>query len=387
MTPFSPEMRRNPYPLYAQIRSASPVFHFEPTDVFMVLDHEGTKRVLTDHETFGSNVSPGSSVERWIIFMDPPRHSRLRALVNRAFTAAAVHGLEPRIRELSRTLLDAVAARGELDLVGEYALPLPLMVIAEMLGTPASDWRRLHAWSDVMLGLSLTITGGEEAERAQARYVETTAEMQRYLEPLLDERRTTPRNDLFTRLLQAEVDGERLSVERILGFFQLLLIAGHETTTNLISNAILSLLEHPEERARLDADPTLLPSAIEETLRYRAPVQATFRVTKREVTLHGRTIGEGKLVLPMIGAANRDPAVFADPDRFDVGRTPNPHLAFGHGIHFCIGAPLSRLEAKIALPDILSRLRHLRFASDAPWRPRDALHVHGPSQLLLRFDP
>jgi cytochrome P450 len=188
-------------------------------------------------------------------------------------------------------------------------------------------------------------------------------------------------------LVHAEVDGEHLTEPEILGFFQLLLIAGSETTTNLLNNAILCLIENPDQLARLRSMPDLLPSTIEEVLRYRSPVQWMFRATRREVEIHGQTIPAGKLVLPIIGAANRDPRQFPDAGRFDTARDPNPHIAFGHGIHFCLGAALSRLEARIALPDLLERLKGLELAIREPWEPRKALHVHGPARLPIRFEP
>ena len=192
---------------------------------------------------------------------------------------------------------------------------------------------------------------------------------------------------MLTKLCEAEVDGDHLTEQEILGFFQLLLIAGSETTTNLLNNAILCLIEHPDQFARLRATPALMPSAIEEVLRYRSPVQWMFRATQRDVEVDGQTIPAGKLVLPIIGSANRDPQQFRDAGRFDIARDPNPHIAFGHGIHFCLGAPLSRLEARIALPDLLERLKGLELASHEPWEPRKALHVHGPARLPIRFEP
>jgi cytochrome P450 len=191
----------------------------------------------------------------------------------------------------------------------------------------------------------------------------------------------------LTRLVEAEVDGERLSQKEILGFFQLLLVAGTETTTNLINNALLCLVENPEQLARLKSTPNLLPSAIEEVLRYYTPVQWVFRGTRRDVEMHGQVIPAGSLVLPGIGSANRDPKQFRDPDRFDMLRDPNPHIAFGHGIHFCLGAALSRLEARIALAELLERMRSFELASDQPWQPRQALHVYGPASLPIRFEP
>jgi cytochrome P450 len=260
------------------------------------------------------------------------------------------------------------------------------MVIAELLGAPVDDWRRLRAWSDAMMALANTVAAGPEAERAVARFRAAHAEMRDYLVPLLAHRRAAPADDLLTRLTAAEVDGEWLTDDEILAFFQLLLFAGHETTTNLLDNAVLAFHEHPEQLARLRATPQLLPSAIEEVLRYRSPVQATFRVAMHDVTLHGQTIPARALVLAMIGSANRDPRQFGDAERFDVGREPNLHVAFGHGIHFCVGAPLARLEARVALPMLLEHLGEFAPATEG-WEPREAFHVLGPSRLPLRFAP
>jgi cytochrome P450 len=262
-----------------------------------------------------------------------------------------------------------------------------LMVIAEMLGVPVADRSQFTRWSDVMLSLSYVVPGGEHATKASEDFFALKAEMGAYLAGLLDERRIVPKDDLLTKLVEAEVDGQRMTDDEILGFFQLLLIAGSETTTNLLNNAILCLLEHPDQFARLQATPDLMPSTIEEVLRYRSPVQWMFRATRHDVEVRGQRIPAGKLVLPIIGSGNRDPQQFRDAARFDITRDPNPHIAFGHGIHFCLGAPLSRLEARIALPDLLQRLRGLELASREPWEPRKALHVHGPSHLPIRFEP
>ena len=385
---FSDEVRRNPYPAYEQLRSRSPVLHEPHSGLWMVFDYESVKRALQDHEAFSSIVAPPSAMtSQWLVFTDPPRHSKLRALILRAFTPRAVASLEPRILALSHELLDRTSARGEMDLAADFSVPLPLMVIAEMLGVPTEDQPRFKRWSDVMMALGYAVAGTEEAARVQREFSEVTGEMRLYVRDLASQRRAAPRDDLLTRLVEAEVEGERLTEDELLGFVQLLLSAGHETTTNLIDNAFLCFLEHPEQLARLRAEPGLLPSAIEEVLRYRSPVQAMFRVTRTEVSLHGQVIPPGKMVLAMIGSANRDPRRFQDPDRFDISREPNPHIAFGHGIHFCIGAPLSRLEARVGLSVLLERMRDFSLASDAPWEPRRAIHVHGPTRLPIRFTP
>jgi cytochrome P450 len=377
---FPEELRRNPYPMYAQLRGSAPVLHNVQADLFFLFDYDSVKRALTDHESFSSAVVPSGATSQWLMFIDAPRHTKLRALITRAFTPRAVTDLEPRIREISRALLQPLS--GEIDLVAEYAVPLPLMVIAEMLGAPAGDYARFRHWSDAILGLIHSVSADEKKAAAEQAFRDVTEEMRGYLSELLASRRREPQEDLLTRLLHAEVEGQRLSEEEILGFFQLLLVAGHETTTNLISNTIVSFAEHPHELQRLRDNPSLLPSAIEEVLRYRSPVQATFRRARRAIELHGQTIEEGKLLLPMMGSANRDPAHFSEPDRFDITRDPNPHIAFGHGLHFCIGAPLSRLEARVAIPDLLARIDKLEIGD---WPPREAFHVHGPARLSVRL--
>jgi cytochrome P450 len=382
---FCDDMRRDPYPVYDQLRAGSPVFHVPPPfDAWLIFDYDGVKRALHDHDTFSSGVP---APRNWFIFFDPPRHTKLRGLISRAFTPRVVANLEPRIRELSRDLLDQAIERGEMDLATDYSVPLPMKVIAGMIGIPDAEWPRFKRWSDGILKISYGRSGGEAAAAAMQEFRAVTAEMDAYLTDMIAQRRARPLDDLLTRLIEAEVDGERLTQEEILGFFQLLVVGGQETTTNLINNAILCFVEHPDQLARLRAAPDLLPSAIEEVLRYRSPLQWVMRTPRRDVEVHGQVIPAGKLVLLLIGSANRDPRQFRDADRFDITRDPNQHLAFGHGIHSCSGAPLARLESRIALADLLERLKSFRLASDRPWEPRRALHVHGPARLPVRFAP
>ena len=385
INPFSEEVRRNPFPLYDQMRRASPVFHAPPPfDMWMVFDYEGVKRVLSDHDLFSSAVP---APPNWFTFLDPPRHTKLRTLISRAMTPRVVAGLEPQIRRLSHELLQAAVDRGEMDLINDYAVPLPMKVIAAMVGIPPSDWQLYRRWSDDVLKLSYTLRGLDDLQAAAAMdaFHKATAEMDAYLAEMLKSRRAAPQEDLLTGLANAEVDGQRLTHAQILGFFQLLLVAGQETTANLISNAVLCLLENPAQLALLQERMDLLPLAIEEVLRYRSPLQWVMRTPQREVELHGETIPPGQLMLVMIGSANRDSRQFADADRFDIRRDPNPHLAFGLGIHFCLGAPLARMEARIALTDLLTRLKGISL-TEACWEPRQALHVHGPTRLPIRFE-
>jgi cytochrome P450 len=226
-----------------------------------------------------------------------------------------------------------------------------------------------------------------EAATAMTSFREVTTEMNAYLADMISQRRARPADDLLTRLIEAEVDGERLTQHEILGFFQLLVVAGQDTTSSLITNTLLCLFDNPEQFARLKKQPELLASTIEEALRYRSPFQWLMRTPKEPIELHGQSLKPGELILAMVGSANRDPKQFQNADRFDITRNPNPHIAFGHGIHSCLGAALSRMEAKIAVADLLERCPNIERASDEPWEPRKALHVHGPTRLPVRWQP
>ncbi len=380
---FSDENRRNPYPLYSRMRREAPVFKVPPPfDAWLIFDYDGVKRVLHDHDSFSNRVP---APDNWFIFKDPPQHTKLRALISKAFSPQIIVSLEPRIRQLSHDLLDRVVDRGEMDLAADFAVPLPMKVIAKMMGISEDDWPQFKAWSDVILKISYSRGGDEESRKVMAEFRQVTAVMNDYLAAMIYDRHESPQDDLLGNLVAAEVDGHRLSQSEILGFFQLLIVAGQETTANLINNAILSLLENPDQLARLRSNMDLLPSAIEETLRYRAPLQWMMRTPTRPIELQGRTLLPGQLVLPIIGSANRDEKQFDRAGEFDIARDPNPHIAFGHGIHFCLGAALARTEAKIALTDLLQRLGDIRLATEDPWEPRKALHVHGPARLPIRY--
>lgn len=381
---FSDDVRRNPFPLYDEMLAGPGVFHVPPPfDAWLIFDYDGVKRVLCDQDAFSSAVP---APRNWFLFQDPPQHTKLRALISRAFTPRVVANLEPRIRQLSRELLDRAIERGEFDLAEMFSIPLPMKVIAELIGVPAADWARFKRWSDGILKISYARSGGAEAAQAASEFMSVTAEMDAYLRAMIDDLRSSPKDDLLTRLVEAEVDGQRLTQAEILGFFQLLVVGGQETTANLINNAVLCLVDNPGELARLRANPELLPSAIEEMLRYRSPLQWVMRTPKRDLDWRGQRIPAGQLVLPIIGAANRDRRYFEEPSRFNIARDPNPHLAFGHGGHFCLGAPLARLEARIALGDFLARVKSFELTSSEPWTPRQALHVHGPARLPIRCE-
>ena len=351
--------------------------------MWMLFDYDNVHRALSDHETFSSKHGPVD----WLIFQDPPKQVQLRALISKAFTPRSIVILQPQIQELSRELLSHVLDRGEMDLAREFAVPLPMRVIAQLLGVPTSELDRFTRWNDVILEMSYLVGAAPSAETSALfhKFLATTGEMSEYLAGVLAQRREDQKDDLLTRLAHAELDGQRLTHQDILGFFQLLLLAGSETTTNLINNAILCFIEFPDQLELLRRRRELLESAIEEVLRFRSPLQWMYRVAKRDVQLGGQTIPQGELVLSVIGSANRDGKHFKDAERFDITRDPNPHLAFGHGTHFCLGAALARLEAKIALSELLAALDDIRLASAEPWEPRKGLHVHGPSRLPIRF--
>jgi cytochrome P450 len=354
--------------------------------VWMLFDYASVKRAMDDHATFSSRVThPGGRAPEWLVFLDPPRHSRLRSVVMRAFTPRTIAALEPRIREISRSLLTPLIHGETVDFVADYATPLPTMVIADLIGIPMADQARFAQWSQVIVNLSYAIAGGAAAALAIQAHAVVRAEMMSYVAHLAADRRLAPREDLMTTLATVVVDGARLTDEEILGFFQLLLSAATETTTNLIDNAVICLSDHPDQQARLRVAPQLVPAAIEEVVRFRSPAQVVFRQTMSAVELHGQTIPADRFVLAMVGSANRDPSHFANAEQFDVARDPNPHIAFGHGIHFCLGAALARTEARVALSDLFELTSDITLASSEPWEPRQALHVHGPTRLPVRL--
>ena len=345
-----------------------------------VLGHPEASTVLNDPAAFSSDLSAlQPAQDDFALFqrgnfvnMDPPQHRKLRTLVSQAFTPKVVADLEPRIAELTTHLLDEAGER--FDLIDALAYPLPVIVIAELLGVPASDRGLFRTWADVLLGQKVdpdqTLT--EVSERALTAIAPTMHEMNAYFLEHIRSRRAGPGNDLTSRLVQAEVDGERLADEEIIGFVGLLLIAGHITTTATLGNSVLSFQEHQDAAAEIRADPTLLPAAIEEVLRVRTPFPRLGRITRVDTEVGGVRIPAGQVVIPWLAAANRDERVFAAPHRFDVHRKPNPHLTFGHGIHFCLGAPLARLEARVALRLLLERYRDVEVAADevqhrSPW--------------------
>ena len=364
--PYSPSFRQDPYPVYRRLRDEYPVYHNEELGFFAISRYDDIVAALQDVETFSSSNALGIGAPKEVLdqipmmmLLDPPRHGQLRALVNRAFTPRRVAGLEPRIRALARSLVDDFIERGSCDLVEHFSGPLPATVIAELLGVPAEDGLMFKEKSTAIV--TQDAKGGGDLDFTPA------IELMLYMTAAYDERRKQPRDDLMSALLEAEIDGVRLSQEELLGFAFLLLVAGNETTTNLISNAVGLLDQYPDQRRQLVDDPSLLPAAIEEFLRFESPVQGLSRTPRKDSVIHGCTVPEDAQLLLLYASANRDERRIDDPERFDISRDPKPHLAFGFGTHFCLGASLARLEAKIALEELLARAPEFRvdFASSA----------------------
>jgi cytochrome P450 len=314
---------------------------------------------------------------------DPPDHTRLRSLVSTAFTPRVVEGLRPRIQQIVDDLITRAEAAGGMDVIEEFAYPIPVNVICEMLGVPVADHERFRGWSlDIARGLdSIWLPPDSEIPRRSAASRHAISD---YFRGLIAQRRASPRSDLLSALIAAEAAGDKLSEEELVATCILLLIAGHETTVNLIGNGMLALLRHPAELRRLRESPGLITSAVEELLRYDGPVQRTARVASADATIGGRTIAKGDMVMPFIAAADRDPAQFPEPDRLDLSRSDNRHIAFGWGIHFCLGAPLARIEGQIAIDALVRRLPGLELATHEP-EYRQSLTLRGLKTLPVKF--
>ncbi len=385
--PFLLEIREDPYPTYQALRAQDPVHWSDVMGAWVLTRHTDITRVLRESvfsadrfrgENRGRQI-PGD-MPRSLLALDPPDHTRLRTLVSKAFTPRVVEGLRRRIQDLVDGLLDRLAPQGGMELIADFAYPLPVTVIAEMLGVPPQDWERFRAWSHTLAASLDPMISGEQLQRALA----ARSALADYFRGIVAERRRAPRDDLITGLIAAEERGDVLSELELLIMCNLLLVAGHETTVNLIGNGLLALLRHPEEAERLRADPGLTETAVEELLRYDSPVQLTSRVAIEDVQVSGKLIRKGQEVITLLGAGNRDPEQFQDPDRLDLGRHPNPHLSFARGIHFCLGAPLARLEGQIALGTLITRFPTLRLTPARPqWR--ETIVLRGLASLPVSF--
>jgi cytochrome P450 len=316
-----------------------------------------------------------------MISTDPPRHQQLRSLVSQAFTHKAVDALEPRIREIVNQLLDDVLDQGTMDIIHDLSIPLPVTVIAEMLGVPPADRPRFKHWSDVVVGLA----NFEENIDPSVLMNPDVLEMSQYFFNMITERRQAPKDDLISGLLAAHIDDQQLNEIELLGFCALLLVAGNETTTSLLGNAMQVFAERPDAWQELRQKPELLDSAIEELLRFRSPVQSMFRVAIEDVEVAGTVIPANARVVAWIGSANHDEAQFPDAERFDIARQPNRHLAFGKGIHYCLGAPLARLEARIAMQALLERISTFNIAPGFQPERHPSLIMLGLRSLPIQF--
>lgn len=375
---------------FRRMRVDEPVSRDEKAGVWHVFSYADTARILGDQAAFSSDFSAITPAQEDVdLFIrgnflrkDPPQHRKLRTLVSTAFTPRMVDELAPRIAAITNELLDRMKGAEQIELVSDLAAPLPVTVIAELLGIPPEDRHMFGRWADALVApeSQTSFIPNEQRMRSMAAVMR---EMNLYCLKHIRSRRAQPRDDLTSKLLAAEVDGQRLQDEEIVGFVDLLLLAGHVTTTVLLSNTVLGLHENPDAAEALRAKPDGLPSAIEEVLRYRTPLAPTLRRTTRQVQLGYRTIPANQMVLTWLASANRDERQFADPDRFDIGRQPNPHLSFGHGIHFCLGAPLARLEARIALEIMLGRWSQLSVMPGVEFH--DPRGIFGVKRLPLRL--
>jgi cytochrome P450 len=392
-----PAFKADPYPFYKRLRDEAPVFPMVlpgRLKVWLVTRYDDVVTVLRD-ERFPKdhNNVPGQAAQpprvpavfkpliQHMLNADPPDHTRLRSLVQRAFTPGLVEGMRARVQAIADRLLDGIAGRERIDLLRDYALPIPTTVIAEMLGVPVEDRHRFHHWSRSILLSSTSKWGLWKSMPSVWMFV-------RYIRRLIATRRAAPRDDLVSALVRAEEAGDRLTGDELVAMIFLLLVAGHETTLNLIGNGVQALLEHSAEIDRLRADPRLIPSAVEEVLRFASPVEtATRRFAREDATLSGITIPQGAITLAVIASANRDGRQYSDPDRLDVRREPNRHVAFGLGPHYCLGAPLARLEGQIALATLLRRSSGLRLAvPPTSLRWRGGLVVRGLEALPVLVD-
>ncbi len=402
---FGPKFRAEAYAIYAQMREMAPVYRRvhrqDGRATCFFTRYEDAVAVLRDHRRLVKDVRncltpeeraqlpPEPELIRLLshhmLNLDPPDHTRLRALVNKAFTARMVEQLSGRIQQLADRLLDRVQARGAMDLIQDFAFPLPIRVIAELLGIPARDRNRFRAWSSALVSPS---TDSRRNAQKLARSRQSMEDFIHYLGQILEARRQEPQEDLITSLVQAEEAGDVLSQEELYSMILLLTVVGHETTVNLIGNGMLALLSHSSQLALLQEAPSLLPSAVEEMLRYDCPVErAPMRYAAEDLEIHGVQVRRGDAISVVLGSANRDPAIFPRPDRFDITRSPNRHLAFGLGIHYCLGAALARLEGRIAVETLLRRLPNLRLAAPVEslrWRTNPIMR--GLQRLPVRWD-
>jgi cytochrome P450 PksS len=394
---LDPQFKSNPFPFLARLRAEQPVYQTvlpDKTRIRLLSRYEDVYALLKDERFAKSRYNAMTPeqlrkqpwvpsmfrpLERNMLDLDSPDHTRLRQLVHKAFTPRLIELIRTRVETLANELLESVKQRGEMDLISDYALPLPMTIITEILGVPAEDHNKFHKWSKVIVSVNQFSLSW--------RIIPAVYSFNRYLRGFFKRRRSDPKDDLVSALIEAEEAGDRLSEDELLAMVFLLLIAGHETTVNLIGNGTLALLEHPDEMERLRRDPSLIKSAVEELLRYTSPVfMSTERYAREDVIIHGLTISRGEMTFGLIGSANRDEAAFDSPERLDITRDPNKHLSFGFGAHYCLGAPLARMEAQIAINTLLERMPRLRLKEPPETlRWRQSLILRGLDALPVCF--
>ena len=398
--PNDPGVLRDPFPLYTRMRDEDPA-HWSPLlKAWVLTRYDDVRRVCLDTVGMSSDrlrpffaSLPSDEARRiadlmryltlWMVFRDPPEHTRLRRLAARVFNVRSIHALRPAVERLTEWLLDGLRGRREFDFIGEFAGPLPALVIMHMLGVPRGELSRLQRLSDEM---ALFIGSARDSPDKYRRAEAATTEMAALFRDLIGMRRSRPEQDLLTQLVQVEDDGDRLSDDELVATCVLLLFAGHETTTHHIANGLRALLQFPGEMERLRAEPGLAASAVEELLRFDGPIGAQVRIVQAPQTLHGRALKAGERVFLLMNAANRDPRAFPEPDRLDLRRSGVPHLTFGFGIHICLGFPLARLEGQIALPAVLRRWRHLELAAAPPLEWVDSMVLRGMKAMPLQVE-
>ena len=394
--PNDPAVLADPFPLYARLRDEDPA-HWSPRlKAWVLTRYEDVKRVCLDSTMSSDRLRPffatlpppeatriaelARYLTLWMVFRDPPEHTRLRRLAARVFNVRSINALRPNIESLTAWLLDRLAERKEFDFIGDFAMPLPALVIMDMLGAPREELARLKRLSDEM---ALFIGSARDAPEKYERAGAATREMADLFRELIGARRAAPQRDLLSELVGLDDGGERLSDDELVATCILLLFAGHETTTHHLANGLRALLRFPAELEKLRANPALAPAAVEELLRYDGPIGAQVRIVQQAQTLHGKALKPGERVFLLMNAANRDPRAYADPERLDLSRNGVPHLTFGFGAHICLGFPLARLEGQVALPAVLARWGRLELASEAiEWM--DSMVLRGMKAMPVR---
>ncbi|MDJ0847729.1 MAG: cytochrome P450 [Myxococcota bacterium] len=374
--PTHPDFADHAYEIYRELRDEHPLYRAEPTSSWALSRYEDVRSAAADPATFSSE---GTSISLGLLPMiqqlDPPRHDQLRDLLWKAFTPKRVAALEPRIREIASELIDAFVGEGRCDLLHAFASQLPSRVIGELIGIPPERRGDFLEWTEAL------ITADPQRDWDTNPFALIYQEFTK----LLDERRSDPRDDLVTALINAEIDGQGLTQEELLGFCFLLVVGGNDTTTNLLANGAVRLAQHPDQREALHRDPSGIPQAVDEMLRFDSPTQALPRIATRDVELHGQTIRAGEEVSLVWGAANHDERRFPDPERFDIRRENNRHLALGHGVHFCMGAHLARLEGRVSFEELLRRLPRYELESAPRWQTSRWARAY--QAVPIRFEP